>query len=84
MVNAIGKMVGPASAGIIFSWSLNNGMQFPLDFHFVFFCSAFLCVINYFLIYTFMDDSINNHPDDFEKCDDNHLRASLQFEPPYI
>lgn len=33
---ALGRGIGPAPIGIIFSWSLRNGLPFPFDFRFAF------------------------------------------------
>ena len=35
-LGSMGRMGGPVFAGVLFSWSLENGMKFPFDYHFVF------------------------------------------------
>lgn len=49
-LGSIGRFGGPIWAGILFSWSLENGIHtFPLDFHFVFILLVVLVLATYFI-----------------------------------
>jgi hypothetical protein len=39
------RAVGPALGGTLWSWSLLNGLPFPLDYHFIFLFLASLSVL---------------------------------------
>ena len=57
-LGSLGRMAGPVFAGILFSWSLENGMRFPLDYHFVFILLS-MVVFGAFLLSLIMDRSID-------------------------
>jgi len=44
---SLGRMVGPYIASIIFAWSLNNGLTWPLNYNFIFYILSILAFINY-------------------------------------
>jgi len=46
---SIAKAIGPFSASILFAWSLNNGLAFPLDFHILFLIVGFSSVFAAFV-----------------------------------
>ena len=43
-MGSLAKTLGPFSGSIVFAWSINNGLSFPLDFHFVFLMIGILAV----------------------------------------
>lgn len=45
--SSAGRMLGPTFAGAIFSWSLNNGQPYPLNYHFLFLILTVCCATSY-------------------------------------
>lgn len=39
---SIGRTIGPSIGANIFAWSINNGLGWPLDFHFIFYILTFI------------------------------------------
>jgi MFS family permease len=57
-LGSLGRMLGPVYAGIIFSWSLENGLPFPVDYHFLFLLLG-LTVFIIFLVSLLVPTSID-------------------------
>ena len=57
-LGSLGRMGGPVFAGILFSWSLENGLSFPFDYHLVFLILGFL-VFCTFLLSLFLSRDID-------------------------
>jgi len=47
-VSSAGRMLGPTVAGAIFSWSLNNGLGYPFNYHCLFLLLTICCGLTYF------------------------------------
>jgi sugar phosphate permease len=45
--SAMMRAIGPASAGLIFGWTTNNGLGFPFNFFLPFIYSAVLCLLSW-------------------------------------
>jgi Na+/melibiose symporter-like transporter len=43
-IAAASRLVAPTLGGSTYAWSLNNGLPFPLDFHFVFLVLGLICI----------------------------------------
>jgi hypothetical protein len=44
---SLGRLLGPYFGASIFAWSENNGLKWPLNFHFCFYLLAVINIINY-------------------------------------
>ena len=63
-LGSLGRMGGPIFAGVLFSWSLENGLAFPFDYHFLFLILAMI-VFTTFLVSLFLSRDI-----DQRECDE--------------
>ncbi len=45
--SSFGRMLGPTFAGAVFSWSLNNGRPYPLNYHLLFIILTLCCIGSY-------------------------------------
>lgn len=46
---ALGSIIGPLLSGIMYSWSISNDKQFPLDIHFAFIIFSLASITNIFI-----------------------------------
>jgi MFS family permease len=60
------RAVGPAIAGNIWTWSLQNNQSFPLDYHFMFGIMSIVSLIGFLL-------SFKLKPEDVERKDDGEF-----------
>jgi len=78
---ALGRTLGPAIAGSVFSWSLGNHLSYPFDFRFVYILLTFFCL---FLILVSLrlpksfEMSFADHEKEIEL--DDHTLEQLELE----
>ena len=73
-LGSLGRMLGPVFAGITFSWSLENGLPFPVDYHFLFILLGMI-VFAIFLVSLLVPTSIDQRSPEADPCqedDDEH------------
>ncbi|KAI8924320.1 major facilitator superfamily domain-containing protein [Entophlyctis helioformis] len=74
-LGALGRTIGPICCGTLFSWSLQNNLGPPLDYHFTFIVLAVL-VLATWCISLLVDDSINSRKSETDDFCDSSLGVS--------
>ncbi|KAL2915005.1 hypothetical protein HK105_205549 [Polyrhizophydium stewartii] len=74
MLGALGRMVGPIVAGNLFSWSLQNGLSAPLDYHLMFVVLVIQQLATY-AISLWVPVSINHRLRDDDEAEEAAIRA---------
>jgi len=48
---AVGRMLGPTIGSLVFAWSMNNGLTWPLDFHLTWYLLAIIGSLAFYMVY---------------------------------
>ncbi|KAJ3302275.1 hypothetical protein HDV03_005214, partial [Kappamyces sp. JEL0829] len=70
-MGSLGRLIGPVWCGVLFSWSLENHLGFPLDYHFVFLLSSVI-LLSIFFISLLMPADIDQRIPELKPNQDEH------------